>query len=1076
MATALESLLENQQEYQQEVPEGSALASILSPEAENVIVQDPNIPDPVGQSYSPAEVVPKDPNSASSIVGRSVDQMQASLGGALETVGEITDSEYLQDVGSEYRKEQLAEAAQYGAPAISSYKQVQWDDAESVGSFLKQMGLGAAPSLAVGISGTVGGAAAGSKAGGARGAVVGGVLGAITSSLPLNVGEVQNAIKEIDPEAKSPWSSVLGGSAMSSLDVVGLTSIAKPLVKMFGKDIAYQALVEQGVMKEAAVQAVKGAGIESVTEAAQTGISAVAAAEGTDTNVNTEKLIEDAINSAVGGFMAGGAMGGASGAYGAASQNQMVAGTATPIETPDPTKAKPRNFAERFWDTLGSESTRLVEPLAQASPSIDSILRRLRPDMTGRTAGVTLSPEQVEMAKYNKMQELIASGVDQQSAINQAEQYGTGLTSKGNTVFEDQDLMVGKWRTMLEEGLTGVDIDAAITDYTSGGTSAGAVTLRNVMRDVLQAAKDEGKMDVGQIQDYLPTRLDEEAIGQRANEFLQDISPFVKDPQAALTNWMEQQAASKNTSVPKVDRAVKQDALGNWASSKQYQKGGDPETFRYKFSQGTVPPEFGHLEKARAFGAVPQRVLQKWTKEQSGSEVMSAVKDYLEGAAHRIAYAKEFGPGGEKLNFKIVKGIKEARKNGYNPSPQEIDQLYNIMDAYNNQHNPIQTEALRTVQSVSMAALTMKTLPLTLLSSLVETLNPAIRGDVKSAILEILPTFHQISKDLWRQVFKTTPRSEFSKLASEVNITLGASLNIAAERLGTNAFGRGSAKIMRGFFLANGLSLWTHMQSVYAAKVGDRIYRDNIYKLASGLPVTSAEGARLANQLRSMGVPVYTNKDAEILYNPLSLSQQEASRNYRKLAMRRFKDQTILQPSIADTPMWMSSGHLQWLAMLKRYPAAYGNIVLPALGRKFTPSWTGSRFNAFKGAASAMFIIGLVLMVGYIQDYAKMLAKGTAEADKRTEAQVAMDVFNSTLAPLQISLVTDFFAAPRYGTSGFEAVGGPVMGFTKETLMTIQSVADKPSEGEIWKYLFKQTPAAFNRPLREEVEDFDIFD
>lgn len=1018
------SSFEPEQSFDEFVQQQEAAPQESPSFSSNVTVQEPIVQTPS---------VPVDPNAASSIIGRSVDQMQAALGGAVEAVGEIAGSEYLQDAGSEFRKEQLDEAAQYGSPSISSHNQVQWDDAESVGTFLKQMGLGTVPSLGVGVGGAVGGAAIGFKVAGAKGATVGGILGAITSSLPLNIGEVQNAIKEIDPEAKSPWSAVLGGTAMSALDVVGLTSIAKPIIKTFGKDIAYQMLKEQGVVKEAAVQAIKSAGTESATEAAQTGISAVAAAEGTDTQVNTEKLIEDAINSAIGGAMAGGAMGGAGGAYSASQQNQMVAGTATQPNVPTPQEAKPRNMGQRFWDTLGSESTRIVQPMAQASPSIRAVIERLRPDMTGQTASAP-------------------------------------------TVFEDQDLMVGKWRTRLEEGLAGEDVDAAISDYLSGGTTKGATVLREVMRDVLDTAKNEGKLDVGQIQDYLPTRLNEEAILQDPNAFLQDIAPYVKKPQEALNNWIAQNEASKTAGVPKIDRAVQQDALGNWVAAKQYQRGGDPESFRYKFAQGTVPPEFGHLEKARAFGAVPQSVLQKWTKEQSGSEVMSAVRDYLEGAAHRIAYSKEFGAGGEKLNFKIVKGVQEAQQNGYSPSPQEIDRIYNLMDAYNNQYHPIQTQGLKTLQGVAIAGLTMKTLPLTLLSSLVETLNPAIRGDVRAAILELLPTMHQISKDVWRQVFKTVPRSEFSKFASEANITLGSSLNVAAERLGTNVFNRGTAKVMRGFFLANGLSLWTHMQSVYAAKVGDRIFRDNIMKLSAGLPVTSAEGARLAAQLRSMGVPVYTNADAQILFDPKTKAQQDTADMYRRLAMRRFKDQTILEPNIADTPMWMSNGHLQMIAMLKRYPAAYGNIILPALARKFSPSWAGSRTNAFKGAVSAMFIIGLVLLIGYLQDYAKMVAKGTLDADKRTEAQVAVDVVNSTLAPLQVSLISDFYAAPRYGTSGPEAVAGPAFGFVKETLNTIYQVQDNPTEGEIWKYLFRQTPAAFNRPLRDEVEDFELFD
>jgi hypothetical protein len=158
---------------------------------------------PVEQGGIAPKVV-VDPDSASSIVGRSVDQMQAALGSATEVAGELTGSEFLKDAGASFREEQLQEASQYGTPSISSYTQVDFQDPEQIGTYLKQMGLSAVPSLGTGVAGGVAGAKAGSAVGGARGAVVGGILGAITSSLPLNIGEVQNAIKRPIPVVCCP--------------------------------------------------------------------------------------------------------------------------------------------------------------------------------------------------------------------------------------------------------------------------------------------------------------------------------------------------------------------------------------------------------------------------------------------------------------------------------------------------------------------------------------------------------------------------------------------------------------------------------------------------------------------------------------------------------------------------------------------------------------------------------------------------------------------------------------------------------------------------------------------------------
>jgi hypothetical protein len=166
------------------------------------------------------------------------------------------------------------------------------------------------------------------------------------------------------------------------------------------------------------------------------------------------------------------------------------------------------------------------------------------------------------------------------------------------------------------------------------------------------------------------------------------------------------------------------------------------------------------------------------------------------------------------------------------------------------------------------------------------------------------------------------------------------------------------------------------------------------------------------------------------------------------------------------------------LAMLKRYPAAFGNIILPQLTRKFRPSWAGSRVNAFKGATSAMFIIGAMLMVGYMQDELKNIFKdgGLDGVDKRTEAQRFVDVMNSTLAPLQVSLMTDFVAAPRYGTDSVSAVAGPLVGSVNEGIKSISMYQKDQKEGHIWQWLYKQTPAAFFRPGKKAAGEFELED
>ena len=216
----------------------------------------------------------------------------------------------------------------------------------------------------------------------------------------------------------------------------------------------------------------------------------------------------------------------------------------------------------------------------------------------------------------------------------------------------------------------------------------------------------------------------------------------------------------------------------------------------------------------------------------------------------------------------------------------------------------------------------------------------------------------------------------------------------------------------------------THFNRVYAAKTADSIFKRNIEALARGLPVNSPKGRYYTNQLRSMGVDVNTNLDAQTLHSPQNKSQKTATREARKLAMRRFTDQSVLNPNIADTPMWMNEGRMQLFALLKRYPAAFGNTILPQLARKVTPDYSGSYTRSAGAMVGAGFTIGMLLAIGYMQDEMKQIAKsGELEyEDNRTENQRFLDVLNVTLMPLQLGYRLRLLWIIPYGSTPTEGL------------------------------------------------------
>lgn len=981
-----------------------------------------------------------DPDSVSSTVGRAVDNMQANYGGTAEAFGEALGIENLASWGSEFRDKQKEEASQYGQPTTpQSYKDVDWKEAGEVGGYLADMGLGSLPGM-----GTImGGAVAGSKLapGGIYGKTVGGFVGAFMASLGINAGEIQNGIKEIDPEAKSPWTALAGGSFNAALDAGGAGVLLRPVLKAVGPSQVINGLVKQGLGLEAAKGLVQGALVEGGIGAAQSLASDTAKASGTGTQL-TEDYIDHMIDSAIGGALLGGGLGAGARAKAALDNNGMVAGSAYEAPVLDPAaQAKqdkkdqaPQSLAGKVWSTMGGTSTDMIKGLSEASPTAKEFKELFRPDMTGKEAS-------------------------------------------SKTLFEDADLLAGKWRqdtNHILEGKSEAELSALFDEVSQPAhmlQSPEAIQLRNVLDDVHNEAQARNLDTIGYVEGHLPVRLDRDLLIDQRDAFVNELVAAGRarpDAEKALDDYLEKTDPELEQDMfPKINRMVEiNPQTGKLEIAEASRKDpNDPDSMRYRLGQGSTTPEFGHLEQTRAFGELPQTTLNKYAKEQTGKEKAQAVKDYFEGAGHRLAFSKVFGEKGELANGMIAKAVKEAQDKGRKVEKREIDRMYDLLDAYNGLHGRVKDARVRQLQSTVGAVMTMKALPLAALSSLSEVMTPAIRGDVQAAAMSVLPTVAQFWSDAKRQLFKGVPRTEFSQVAAEAGITWEAATSVAAERLGTNMLSRGASKVTRGYFVLNGLSLITHMTRVYAAKTGDYVYNRNLLELANGLPLDSAQGLHRLNQLRSMGVSVGSTADALALYSPSSPAEYVQANEARKLAVRRFTDQSVLEPNLGSTPLWMNEGRFQMIAMLKRYPAAFGNTILPQLQRRFKPEYAGSYSRAASGAVGSAFLFGMMLGIGYIQDDLKQIAKkGEIDyEDTRTEGQRLSDIASQVVMPLQMGLMMDaMYNSPRYGSSPVESVMGPAAGSVKEFVQagnkTIQSFADDPTAGYAAKYLFGQTP------------------
>lgn len=223
-------------------------------------------------------------------------------GGAVEAVGEATDIEALKEYGKGVRERQAEEMA--------TQPKVRWkdvSDASSLWEFAKQSaGEGVGPVGAV-----IGGAAVGGAVGGPIGAIIGGGAAAWT----LGTGEVQSAIKEINPDLEAPEYAFGGGLLIMALDRIAPTRIGSQIlsrfVKDYGKESAEKATKEvaENMVSGRFQQGLKEGGIsaatEMLTEPAQELVSIATAAAATDTEINVDELWDTITESAMAGMFGG---------------------------------------------------------------------------------------------------------------------------------------------------------------------------------------------------------------------------------------------------------------------------------------------------------------------------------------------------------------------------------------------------------------------------------------------------------------------------------------------------------------------------------------------------------------------------------------------------------------------------------------------------------------------------------------------------------------------------------------------------------------------------------------------------
>jgi Asp-tRNA(Asn)/Glu-tRNA(Gln) amidotransferase C subunit len=201
-------------------------------------------------------------------IGRGIDQMQGAIGSGIDVIGEATGIEAIEKFGE---RQAARNEAQLLEKEIDDPR-LQLRDVNNIivgkqswVDYIQQSLGEVLPSMGISLAGAGAGALAGSAVFPVAGSLIGGAIGAFLPSTLMGTGEVQQTIKELDPDAESPWAALGGGAIIGALDVAALSiPVLKSIGKGVPKDTILKGLIDNGVSEKVAKGAI-GTAYKSVS-------------------------------------------------------------------------------------------------------------------------------------------------------------------------------------------------------------------------------------------------------------------------------------------------------------------------------------------------------------------------------------------------------------------------------------------------------------------------------------------------------------------------------------------------------------------------------------------------------------------------------------------------------------------------------------------------------------------------------------------------------------------------------------------------------------------------------------------
>lgn len=579
-----------------------------------------------------------------------------------------------------------------------------------------------------------------------------------------------------------------------------------------------------------------------------------------------------------------------------------------------------------------------------------------------------------------------------------------------------RQIMTSEYTTRIDDLFGGVkDHESFIRDYTKGKRDTPQLQeLQNIMDSIHARAVDKLGANLGTkyINNYLPTIIDSKLFDAEARANLKADYEIWYNENAARIMKMYEGANVKKVKLVSPETAARIiddfDAIMNTDRKNDAFKLSRLErdeegNFKPKARvEATQARKEGSLEMSRMLGFIPQELLSKYAVKEA---IPEQLKQYAFSAAQRITYAEQLGKDNERLNAAIQMVGKELKSKGreFELKDSEVGHIYDTLDAYQGMYRQFEDEGMKKVATVARTATNIVALPLTLLSSLTEVFNLAIKVGNKQAMDAFIKSMSSMSQDLISTITRgSVPRSEVGKQL----LLAGRGLREATTALNNRVNGEYGSKMNKTgwrkiksltawnnlFFHVTGQTTMNYLVNSMAAHAAAGQVKNDI------MIVNGYKNSRLAAQagarLNAVGIPATQFKTLHD--NPKLLDQ------FMPSIVAKFNKDVALNPEALDKPLWMSTGWGAMFGQLKGYPTMFANTVLPPFLSLIDPRGKTKKETA-ENVAQFATTFGSILFVGFLQEALKNEVRGGTDTDE----ELFVKAIKNTVAPIQAGMLYD---------------------------------------------------------------------